>query len=235
MPPNPHHENGQYAVYRLKVEHLLFRNYCYIILDKATGDAAAIDPAWEPEKVMNTIRDIDARLKTVLLTHSHFDHVNLVEHLSREFSPAVYMHQTEIDYYKYASRNLHAVQNDDLISVGATQIRAIHTPGHTCGSVCYLANGSLFSGDTLFTEGCGTCDFDGGCPHDMFRSLQRLKASVPRNSVVYPGHSFGKDPGHAFTYLLQNNLYLNIDNEAQFVKFRMRQTGNNSERKYAFQ
>jgi hydroxyacylglutathione hydrolase len=234
MAPKPHLQTSQYSVYRFRVEHLLFTNYTYLLVDKATNDAAVIDPAWEPETIIGAIRSLDVHLKTVLLTHSHFDHVNLVQQISREFDPVVYMSQSEIDYYKYACASLEAIQNETIIAVGQTRIKAIHTPGHTHGSFCYIANGSAFTGDTLFTEGCGACDFDGGCPHDMFRSLQTLKAALPGDTVVYPGHSFGKDPGQRFSYLMQNNIYLNIDNESRFVDFRMRQSAN-TERKFAFQ
>jgi glyoxylase-like metal-dependent hydrolase (beta-lactamase superfamily II) len=215
-----------YSVQPLKVQASLFKNYTYIIVDHRTRDAAVVDPAWELDTIAAALRRLDVGVKAILLTHSHFDHVNLVDRLADRYAPTVYLHRTEIDFYRYACRNLVALGDGDTIAVGATEFRCFHTPGHTAGSLCYLAPDSLFSGDTLFTEGCGVCDTYGGSASAMFRSMQYLKAAVADHVAVYPGHSFGKEPGHTFAHLRQNNVYLNITDERRFVEFRNRPTGN---------
>jgi hydroxyacylglutathione hydrolase len=215
----------QYSVQPLKVQESIFKNYTYIIVDHQTRDAAIVDPAWEFDTISRAIGRLRVKVKSILLTHSHFDHVNLVDRLADYYAPTVYIHRIEIDYYRYACRNLVALEDRDRLTLGATDITCFHTPGHTAGSLCYLAAESLFSGDTLFTEGCGVCDTHGGSPSAMFRSMQYLKAAVADHVAVYPGHSFGKEPGHTFGHLRQNNVYLNITDEKRFVEFRMRSTG----------
>lgn len=78
------------------------------------------------------------------------------------------------------------------------------------------------SGDTLFTEGCGICIGKGGDPNAMFDSLAFLKTTIPTETKIYPGHSFGELPGKTFAYLLQNNIYLQFKQQTEFVAFRMR-------------
>jgi hydroxyacylglutathione hydrolase len=212
----------QPLVHQLKVQQAPFKNYTYLVIDRETRTAAIVDPAWEPEPILAAIRSLDVRLDAILLTHSHFDHVNLVESLSASFAPCVYMHRREIDFYGYSCRNLIALDHQDVVRVGATEIRCLKTPGHTAGSACFVAGRALFSGDTLFTEGCGVCDTHGGSAEAMFGSMQLLKATIAGDVAVYPGHSFGKEPGHTFEYLLRNNVYLNIPDEKRFVQFRMR-------------
>lgn len=211
------------TVHQLSVQSGAFKNFTYIIVDNQTRKAAVIDPAWELESILRRLRDIGAELEAVLLTHSHFDHVNLVDPLVDRYQPAVYMHRDEIEFYRYRSENLISLHHNDKIRIGNTEIVALHAPGHTKGSICYLTDSHLFSGDTIFTEGCGVCNMEGGSPHDMFRSLQYLKKRIADDTAVYPGHSFGKRPGHLFRYLVQNNIYLAITNEKTFVDFRMRQ------------
>ncbi|WP_268964163.1 MBL fold metallo-hydrolase, partial [Paenibacillus sinensis] len=79
--------------------------------------------------------------------------------------------------------------------LGDTQITCILTPGHTYGSACYLTSDHLFTGDTVFIEGCGLCDTVGGDPEQMFHSIQRIKSAINPMVQIFPGHSYGKNPG----------------------------------------
>lgn len=82
-----------------------------------------------------------------------------------------------------------AHEGGDKVSVGGIEIELVHTPGHTPGSQCFLVDGMLVAGDTLFLEGCGRTDLPGGDPEAMYESLQKL-ASLPDSTVVYPGHRY---------------------------------------------
>jgi glyoxylase-like metal-dependent hydrolase (beta-lactamase superfamily II) len=85
--------------------------------------------------------------------------------------------------------DLVAHDSGDLVEVGGLRIQLLHTPGHTPGSQCFLVDGMLISGDTLFLDGCGRTDFPGSDPGAMYDSLQRL-ASLPKDTVVFPGHRY---------------------------------------------
>ena len=85
--------------------------------------------------------------------------------------------------------DLTAHEAGDKVTVGAVEIELVHTPGHTPGSQCFLVEGCLVSGDTLFLDGCGRTDLPGSDPEQMYESLQRL-ARLPESTVVYPGHKY---------------------------------------------
>ncbi|HEX4082742.1 MAG TPA: MBL fold metallo-hydrolase, partial [Acidimicrobiales bacterium] len=90
----------------------------------------------------------------------------------------------------------HLVAHDsgDVVLVGEVTVELLHTPGHTPGSQCFLVDGRLVSGDTLFLEGCGRTDLPGSDPEAMYESLTTRLARVPDDAVVYPGHLYSADP-----------------------------------------
>ncbi|MCX8131498.1 MAG: MBL fold metallo-hydrolase [Clostridia bacterium] len=211
-----------YEAYQIKTFSLGIYNYCYTVVDKTTRTAVLVDPAWELNKITDRLNQSEAQLDAVLLTHSHFDHINLVEPLLRLYNPDIYMSRKEIDYYKFRCRNLYELDDSDEITVGGTEISCILTPGHTTGGMCYLLSDRIFTGDTVFTEGCGVCNTRGGSAGQMFDSFQKIKSIVPSHVRVYPAHSFGMSPGQSLGHLLNNNIYFQIDKKEYFINFRMR-------------
>ncbi|MBW4080627.1 MBL fold metallo-hydrolase [Paenibacillus sp. S150] len=214
--------NNSCEIYELKTGFFHFLNYSYVIVDRATGTAAIVDPAWEIRKFTELLERIGVEVSAILLTHSHEDHVNLVQPLVNLYQPKVYMSDIEINYYHYQSPNLTGFGHKDRIRIGDTVIECLLTPGHTAGSACYLLHDSMFSGDTVFTEGCGICNCPGGSPSDMYDSIQMIKSYVPDYVKVYPGHSFGKGTGHTLGSLKEENIYFQIYKRNHFVDFRMR-------------
>lgn len=197
-------------------------NYSYVVVDKNSKYAVIIDPAWSIDKVIYKLRQLNVELKGILLTHVHYDHTNLVTPLLERLNPQVYMGSKEIEYYNFKCRNLNSVNDMDMITFGETKIKCIFTPGHTVGGMCYLLSESMFTGDTIFIEGCGICTGNGGNPEEMFQSIQRVKAIVKPYVRIYPGHSFGKMPGYPLSYLMDKNVYFNITEKRIFINFRMR-------------
>ncbi|WP_294360281.1 MBL fold metallo-hydrolase [uncultured Clostridium sp.] len=211
----------------VQTKFLNFINYSYIIVDNITRSAAIIDPLWELEKLVTKINKLNLKLKSVLLTHSHKDYVNLVNTLIDLYNVEVYISKKEAEFYKFNSKNLNLICDNDIIKLGHSKIKGLLTPGHTIGSMCFLVDDTyLFTGDTLFTEGCGRCDYYGGSPEMMFESISRLKYEIHDNIKIYPGHSFGMDRGITMKEMYKYNLYLNIDSKDIFVKFRTRGTPN---------
>lgn len=216
-----------YEVHIFNAGFLGFKNYVYIIVDRETREAAIIDPSGDIKGIISMLGDIDAKLIAILLTHSHFDHVNLVKPLLQEFDLQVYMSAEEISFYCFNCVNLNPLRHLDTISLGYTSITLIFTPGHTAGGACYLLSGSIFTGDTIFIEGCGICTSEGSSPEKMFESIQYIKTSVNYEVRVYPGHSFGQKPGYPLSYLMENNIYFVIDKKDVFIDFRMRKNQKN--------
>ena len=198
-----------------------------IIADEAGGQSVVVDPAWEASKIEQVMDVTACECRAVLLTHSHPDHVHLAQHFAEKHGATVMMSRVEIGYYRFSCANLSPVEDGVAISIGALQIKPILTPGHTAGGMCFLVGDHLFTGDTLFAEGCGMCAGDGADPEALFGSLQELKAMIPHRTRIYPGHSYGNVPGQTFAQILANNIYLNFKSPEEFVAFRMRrgQTG----------
>jgi hydroxyacylglutathione hydrolase len=90
------------------------------------------------------------------------------------------------------------------------KLRFLHTPGHTPGSQCFLAESALVSGDTLFINGCGRVDLPGSDPEQMYYSLTQVLAKLPDNTVVYPGHNYASKPSSSLEDLKRENYYLRI-------------------------
>ena len=177
-------------------------NQVYLIGDRATGEAVVVDPAWAPAELVDLVTADGMRLVGALVTHHHADHVGgsfggmrvagLGEMLAVADVP-VHTHEAEARWVARSSgvseTGLVAHADGDTIMVGAIPIEVLHTPGHTPGSQCFLVDGRLVAGDTLFLEGCGRTDLPGSDPAAMYASLRRLDA-LPDSTVVFPGHRY---------------------------------------------
>ena len=209
-------------VYPLKVTRHFFKNYCYLVMHSETKEAVLIDPAWEMDKIEQQLKTHDAKLKAILLTHHHIDHVNLAESFAQKYHVPVRMSKVEIEEYGFSCSNLVPIVHSEPLEFGQLSLWPFFTPGHTKGAICYFIEQNLFTGDTLFIEGCGICAGKGACPSQMFDSLSYLKKTLPQTTHIYPGHSFGKEPGQSFKDLFENNIYLHFTDRKHFIAFRMR-------------
>jgi hydroxyacylglutathione hydrolase len=177
-------------------------NFSYLIGDRASGEALVVDPAYRVADLLDRAGADGMTVVGVLATHHHPDHVGgsmmgysiegLAQMLERVSVP-VHAHRLEAPLISRATgvdgHDIVAHESGDRVSAGAIEVELLHTPGHTPGSQCFLVDGMLVAGDTLFLEGCGRTDLPGSDPAAMYDSLQRL-ASLPDTTVVYPGHRY---------------------------------------------
>ena len=210
------------SVHTIKISTPIIKNYVYLIIDERSRNAVLIDSVWEKKRILELLAEKDITLTHILLTHSHPDHVYLADTLARATGCTVHMSLTETEFYGFKCHNLIPLHKNEQILCGDTTIIPIHTPGHTKGSLCYIAGNNIFTGDTLFIEGCGLCWGKGADPVEMFDSLQMLKRILPGEMRVYPGHRFGEKPGLCFKDVLQYNIYLDFKKKEDFIKYRMR-------------
>lgn len=204
----------------IKVARGFMKNNNYLVADPATQQAVLVDPAWEIDKLHAALTSTESSLRGILITHSHFDHIDLAKPLAAFYNCPIWMSRQEIDASGFRARQLVAI-GDAAWQVGRMTIAPMLTPGHTPGCTCYLIGDNLFSGDVLFAEGCGMCN-GVEAAHDMFESLERLKRRLKPHTHIFPGHTYARPPGRKFSEVLSSNMYLHFTDRHAFAAFRLR-------------
>jgi glyoxylase-like metal-dependent hydrolase (beta-lactamase superfamily II) len=182
-------------------------NFVYLIGDRVSGEAVIVDPAYNVADLLEILDQDDMRLTGVLGTHFHPDHLGGqmggfalegIGALLERVSVPVHIQRDEAPWVERTTgvggSDLVGHDSGDVVRVGDVGIELIHTPGHTPGSQCFLVDGRLVAGDTLFLEGCGRTDFPGSDPLAMYESIHTRLARVPDEAVLFPGHLYSADP-----------------------------------------
>ncbi|NMO18108.1 MBL fold metallo-hydrolase [Pyxidicoccus fallax] len=200
-------------------------NFVYLVGPAHSDEVLVVDPAWDVDAIQEAVKAEGKRLVGAFVSHCHFDHINgLPDLLSRHDIP-VYAQREEVQFsaeLRELGGALRPVGPGDVVKVGQESFQALHTPGHTPGSHCLLAGDALVSGDTVFINGCGRCDMQGGNPEDMYRSLSQVLLKVPDTAKLWPGHDYGDVPVTSMGEVRQKNPYFAFNDVGSFVAFRMR-------------
>jgi len=196
-------------------------NFAYLIGDRGTGDAVIVDPAYAVNDLLDVLAADEMRCVGVLATHYHPDHVggdfaglNVegVAKLLELVDVPVHVQRPEVTWVTRATGvegdQLVPHESGDVVEVGGLQIQLLHTPGHTPGSQCFLADGRLISGDTLFLDGCGRTDLPGSDPEAMYESLTTRLARIPDETVLYPGHLYSPEASAPMSQVRRDNFVL---------------------------
>ncbi len=192
------------AIYLRQMELGPMQNFVYLVGDPVTRECVVVDPAWEIDTIVETVQADGMTLTGALVTHTHQDHVGGsleswgmpgriagVEELLGRVKAKVYVHKAEGEFLKGFGSDLVKVDNHDTLTIGRLTLTFMHTPGHTPGSQCFLVDGRLVSGDTLFIGSCGRTDLPGSDPSEMYHSLTQRLGALPDNTVLLPGHNYG--------------------------------------------
>ncbi|MGA2433553.1 MAG: MBL fold metallo-hydrolase [Acidimicrobiales bacterium] len=196
-------------------------NFVYALGDRATGDALLVDPAYSPGELVELVEADGMRVSGVLATHFHADHVGgdlmgthidgireLLEvvdvpvHVQRDESAWITL-VTGVDESALVSH-----ESGEHVRAGELDVTLIHTPGHTPGSQCFLVDGRLLSGDTLFIDGCGRTDLPGADPDEMYETLTSRLSGVGDDAVLFPGHRYSPESSAPMGEVRQHNFVL---------------------------
>ena len=175
-------------------------NNNYLIIDEESKEAALVDCSAYDENILIELKKQGVKLKYILLTHGHFDHIGGLNDLVKDIE--VLMHSGDKEWVEQVNDYLpmigmlsmevpkidRYIEDNEIIKLSNLEIKVIHTPGHTQGGVCFYIDGNLFSGDTIFRESVGRCDLPGGNFSQIVESIENKIFILPEDTVIYPGH-----------------------------------------------
>jgi hydroxyacylglutathione hydrolase len=176
------------------------QNYVYLIGSTETHKVAVVDAAWDIDTILKIAKQDEMEITHAFVTHTHPDHVGGgfagmeiagVTELLEKCKAKVVVHKAEAEFLKgLSASDLIKTDSGDKIDVGGIEIELMHTPGHTPGSQCFLFDGRVVSGDTMFIDACGRVDFPGGNAEQMYYSLTQKLMALPDETILFPGHNY---------------------------------------------
>ena len=174
---------------------------CYIVADGKTRQGMIIDPGYHHTVILDKVKELGLKIKHIVLTHGHFDHIAALGMVSAAVDAKVAIHKDDVkvleDKFLGSLTNIigKAMPQSDLllnggeeIKVGELTFKVLHTPGHTPGGISVYGQGVCFSGDTLFNTGVGRTDLSGGDGEQILKSIKEKLMALPDETKVYPGH-----------------------------------------------
>lgn len=174
---------------------------CYILASK--GEALVVDPGDEAQRILRYLNDLKAKLKTIVATHTHFDHVLGVTELKTQTGAPFLIHKDDLEILEAMQERVRMffglkvppppkvdgfLKDGESLKVGDETLKVLHTPGHSPGSVSLVGNGYVFTGDALFNQSIGRTDLPGGNPETLINSIKARLLTLDDGTMVYPGH-----------------------------------------------
>ena len=203
------------------------QNYVYLIGSTETRKVAVVDAAWEIDTILKIAKQDEMEITHAFVTHTHPDHVGGgfagmeiagVTELLEKCKAKLVVHKAEAEFLKgLSSSDMIKSGNGDKVDVGGVEIQLMHTPGHTPGSQCFLVDGRVVSGDTMFVDACGRVDFPGGNAEQMYYSLTQKLAALPDDTILFPGHNYAAQPHATIGEQKKTNPYLKFSSLKQFL------------------
>ncbi|MEO8345497.1 MAG: MBL fold metallo-hydrolase [Betaproteobacteria bacterium] len=189
--------------------------FTYFLVDRATREAMAIDSVdRQVERDLALIRRLDLKLRYALETHAHADHITGAARLVAATGALA----AAPSGCGIVPANVQLQDGDVLLFGVAEQLRALHTPGHTAGSMSYLWRGNIFTGDALLIDGCGRTDFQGGDAGTLYDSIHGKLFTLPDITRVYPGHDYRGNAASTIGWEKRHNARLAHRDRAAFVE-----------------
>lgn len=198
-----------------------FEVMTYLVADLESGEAMVIDPAGRLEEIKHLVETNSLKVKLIVATHCHVDHILMLKEFQDAFKAEVAMHKLDHQMLKEGYDSLFGdigefkkidvhiyLEEEQVLYLGNKPIRILHTPGHTPGSVCLLMGNNLFTGDTLFVGAVGRTDLKGGSFETLLDSIKRKILTLPEETIVWPGHDYGDTPTSTIGRERQENPYI---------------------------
>ena len=189
-------------------------NFSYLVYCPETLQGAAVDPSMRPEVLLDEAAGRGVTLTLLLNTHGHQDHIKGNSEILASGAIKLAAHPLDMPDIDIP------LTEGSRINIGQAYLTVMHTPGHSPGSVVFVTDDAIISGDTLFVSRCGRADLPGSDVNQLYASLQRLK-TLPRQTRVYPGHDYGPIPNSTIAWELDNNEFIKCPDLESFIALRM--------------
>lgn len=178
-----------------------FTSNCYIVGAESTKEGMIIDPGGEANKILQRVKDLGLKVKFIVLTHHHLDHISALKEVKEATGAKVAVHADEAESLQGQTSRARPgfsypappppdrlLKDGDSIDIGDLHFLVLHTPGHSAGGICLLGEGVVFTGDTLFNFGIGRFDMSGGNGRQLINGIHTKLMVLPDSTAVYPGH-----------------------------------------------
>lgn len=170
------------------------KNFVYLLTSGI--ESVVIDPQKDLTPWENKISELGSKLKAVICTHTHFDHIAGIPLIEKKYNVPIYIHSSDAFRMKTV-KNVSFLKHDELFNLGEDQIKILHTPGHSAGEICLLLTDQkpyrLLTGDTVFVGIVGRTDLETGSDEELFNTIQNIK-KLPHDTIIFSGHDYGKTP-----------------------------------------
>jgi len=187
------------------------QNFTYVVEDDDTNEGIVIDPSWNLDQIEQVITRNNLKIKYIVNTHHHFDHTLGNEGMAKSTDAKIIQHEAS------ELQNDITIKDGDVIKFGNSELRVLHTPGHSKDSICLIGDGKIFSGDTLFVGNCGRIDLPGGSAKELYHSLFDVLYSLDDNLELYSGHNYGLSAISTIGKEKTTNLVMQKRTEEEFL------------------
>ncbi len=188
------------------------QNFTYVVEDVDTNEGIVIDPSWNLDQIEQVITRNNLKIKYIVNTHHHFDHTLGNEGMAKSTDAKIIQHEAS------DLQNDITIKDGDVIKFGNSELRVLHTPGHSKDSICLIGDGKIFSGDTLFVGNCGRIDLPGGSAKELYHSLFDVLYSLDENLTLYSGHNYGPSVTSTIGREKTTNLVMQKRTEEEFLE-----------------
>ncbi len=195
--------------------------FCYLVGDTETQTCALIDPAFDTRRILKTAEEMGFTVTHVINTHCHSDHTAGNKAVIEATGAKLLIHTLDAKRLNKLLNSAFShvlggsssptpdvlLQDNDIITIGASCLKTIHTPGHTPGGICLYDQGHVFTGDSLFVQAVGRTDLPGGSSAQLLQSIKEKIYTLPGATIVWPGHDYGPTPSSSIADEIRNNPF----------------------------